>query len=274
MILSGWEQSHDLRDADAGGDGRAGLIDPGGGPGSGFLDAQVPGSHRYTIEVWFLKKDKPGTFQSRFFDPSIPGQYDVRPWEDFRTRMNDPKVAGISRKIEFTTREGVRETERRQIEALIKQERDRVEIQDPKVVDIPPSRREPTRDAGKTRTGHDEKAMILPKRSLTDQDLVGCWVGSAGGREDPMIQFTTGNPLYPDGRHAVFTGLDPVYGNYKINGNRITFKGSRDFGYIKEMEFDGTWDDDVIHARVRESYLYSVKPRKDVVRDFQLIKMK
>src|SRR4051794_25784979 len=92
----------------------------------GSLDARSPGRHRYIIEVWFLKKDKPGTFGSQSFAPSIPGRYDARRWEDFRTGMNDPAVGGVSRRIEFTTREGARETERQQIEALVKRERDRV----------------------------------------------------------------------------------------------------------------------------------------------------
>ena len=90
--------------------------------------------------------------------------------------MNDPDVGGVSRRIEFTTRESVRETERQQIEALFKQERDRVESRDPKSVNIPPMRKEQTRDAGKAKFGHDDKAKISPERKVTDRDLDGSWM--------------------------------------------------------------------------------------------------
>jgi hypothetical protein len=240
----------------------------------GSLDARSPGSHRYTIEVWFMRKDKPGTFKSRFFDPSIPGQYDAPRWEDFRTRMNDPSVGGVSRRVEFTTREGVRETERQQIEALVRQERDRVESRDPKFVGIPPVRREQTRDAGKAEFGHDDKANRSPERTVTDQDLDGSWIVPPGGYRDPMILFATRSKAYPDGRYAVYLGPDPVYGHYKIDGNRITFNGRCDYGYIKEIAFDGTWEDGVINARIRKSLIFTVLPREDEVRSLKLIKIK
>jgi hypothetical protein len=240
----------------------------------GSLDARFPGSHRYTIEVWFMKEDRPGTFKSQFFDPSIPEQYNARQWEDFRTKMNDPKVGGVSRRIEFTTREGVRETERQQIEALVKQERDRVEFQGPKFVGIPPVRREQTKDAGKTKFGYDDKAKKSPERTVTDRDLDGSWIVPSGGYRDPMILFAIRKKAYPDGRYAAYLGYDPVYGHYKINGNRITFNGSCDYGYVKEIAFDGTWEDGVINARIRKSLIFNILPREDEVRDLKLIKMK
>jgi hypothetical protein len=254
----------------------AGLVSstPVAAPAQGSLDARSPGSHRYIIEVWFMKNDKPGTFRWLAFDPSIPGRYDARQGEDVRAGRNDPAVGGVSRRIEFTTREGARETGRQQIEALVKRERDRVESRDPKSADIPPGRGEQARDAGKAGSGHDDRAKKSPGRAVTDRDLDGCWMVPAGGYRDPMILFRTRARPYPDGRYAAYLGHDPVYGRYEIDGNRITFYGRCDYGYVKEIAFEGTWEDGVIHARIRKSLIFNALPRVDETRDIKLIKMR
>jgi hypothetical protein len=102
------------------------------------LDAEFPSVHSYKVEIWFMQSDKLGTFKYRIFDTSISGQYNSRAWEDFRTKMNDPNVRGVSRKIEVVTRAGVPETEREQIMLRIKQEKDRLEFQNLPTVDVKP----------------------------------------------------------------------------------------------------------------------------------------
>jgi len=90
------------------------------------LNAQFPSARPYVIEVWYSKNDKPGTFSAKVYDTSIPGDYNRQAWEAFRTKTNAEGSVWESRKIEFTTRSGIRETERAQIVARIKQEKDKI----------------------------------------------------------------------------------------------------------------------------------------------------
>ena len=107
-------------------------------PQNRTLDAQFPSAHAYIIEVWFSPQNKPATFKARVFDPSIPGDYDRQAWEAYRTKMNAPGSGWVSRRVDFTTRQGNRPTEREQIKERVKQERDKLEFQDIKPVDVKP----------------------------------------------------------------------------------------------------------------------------------------
>ncbi len=155
------------------------------------LDAQFPSDHEYVVAVWFEKKDKAGTFQSRIMDPSIPGNYDRRAWEDAKTKWNDPNGTGVMRIFPVRTWQSMGATEREQVMARIKQERDRIEFQDLPSVDVKPEKKEkpkqePKKDSGKTTFSYNENA----KKSNESGSLVGStW--SIG--EDEQIVF------HPDG---------------------------------------------------------------------------
>jgi hypothetical protein len=137
------------------------------------LDAEFPGDHEYVVAVWFLKKDKASTFHYRIMDPSIPRNYDRRAWEVFKTNFTDPNVGGEVRFLTVKSTQNSRQTERQQVMARVQQERDRIEFQDPKFVDVEPekkekSKQEPKKDSGKTTFSYDDKAKKSVSVDLSD----------------------------------------------------------------------------------------------------------
>ena len=120
-------------------------------PQNRTLDAQFPSAHAYIIEVWFSPQNKPATFKARVFDPSIPGDYDRQAWEAYRTKMNAPGSGWVSRRVDFTSGQGNRPTEREQIMERVKHERDRLEFQDLKTVDVKPHPSEQPKSKAETK---------------------------------------------------------------------------------------------------------------------------
>ncbi|MEJ7637441.1 MAG: hypothetical protein WKF75_05465 [Singulisphaera sp.] len=175
-----------------------------------------------------MRKDRPGTFKSSYYDQSVPGQYDARAWEDFRTEKNDPKVGGLSRKIEFTTRKGVRQTEREQIKRRIDQERTRIESQDPKFVNVPSMRSEQPEDAEKAGEG---KEQIDDNDNSEDPD--------AGGR---LVGTTWVMGSSRGGSYAEF--LDDGIINYMGTGTWVNGE------LIRPDIYTGTWDQDGDSLRI------------------------
>jgi hypothetical protein len=136
------------------------------------LDAQFPSDQEYVVAVWFEKKDKAATFQYRIMDASIPGNYNRQAWENAKLKWNDPDGAGVMRIFPVRTTQSSRQTERQQVMARVQQERDRIEFQDPKFVDVKPEKKkgeittDPVRgstkkDSGKTTFSYDENAKKL-----------------------------------------------------------------------------------------------------------------
>jgi hypothetical protein len=211
-------------------------------PATPSLDAQFPSAHRYIVEVWFSKEDKPGTFRAKVYDPSIGGDYNRQAWEAFRTRMNDPEKGWESRVFEVTTREGVPQTEKDQVMARIRQEFDRIEFQKPKTVDVKPEKpkqepkKEPKKGSGKTTFKYAEKA----KKSADVGDLADTvWAGNPYPdspnvkkgyyfTNEPAEDGNAGRALYrvnswrPDGR------MDTMNGGYSYvqDGRSVIIKTS------------------------------------------------
>jgi len=129
------------------------------------LDAQFPSDHEYVVAVWFEKQDKAGTFKFRIMDTSIPGNYNRQAWQDANTKWNDPNGRGVMRIFPVRTWQSMGATEREQVMARIKQERDRIEFQNLPSVDVKPEgpKKQTKKDSGKTTFEYKEDA----EKSLT-----------------------------------------------------------------------------------------------------------
>jgi methionine-rich copper-binding protein CopC len=183
-------------------------------PENGTLTAEFPSAHSYIIEVSFSEKDKAGTFKAQVFDPSTAGDYDRRKWEDFRTKTNAPGSGEVSRKIEFTTSKGVRETEREQIVARIEREKKLIEKPGLDTVTLPPLPGDKPKgdarkgDASNQKVEYDESA---PKD--VGQKLIGTrWRISQSGtdrdrkwRSVRIMEFKKGDEVI---HYDAFTYLD------------------------------------------------------------------
>lgn len=207
------------------------------------LDARFPSNHQYVVAIWFKKSDKAGTFKSAIMDPSIPGNYDRRSWENSKLAWNDPNNDGAMRIFTVQTSSNSRMTERQQVQARIEQERKRIEFVEPAIVDIEPLRRENSSGGGGTR--YDESAPNLKGTNwsatvTTSGRVVDIGVLSFGESGDMKLgtssyKFTQdGNKIsFEHGSGVMYTGsirggtMEGTARNVKLGGNAWSWSAKR-----------------------------------------------
>ena len=187
------------------------------------LDAQFPSDHDYVVAVWYVKKDKKATFKYAIMDPSIPGNYNRRQWEDAKLAWNDPDKGTVMNIFPVRTSQNARQTERQQVMVRVEQERQRIDFIDKPTVDVKPIWEEKPKAEkkaqGKTTFGYDEKA----KKSTEVGSLTGTlWVNRSG------------TMTYKFGQNNMFLDVDyrdnppaEVYsGKWQQNGNTVRIEQS------------------------------------------------
>ncbi|HTK75685.1 MAG TPA: hypothetical protein VL371_10540 [Gemmataceae bacterium] len=193
-------------------------------PETRSLNAKFPSAHQYVMEVWYSKNDKPATFSAKVYDVSIAGDYNRKAWEDFRTKTNAEGSVWESRKIEFTTRTGVPETEREQIMARFKTEKEQIVMPVLGNVTLPPLQ------VGQPQGGDKKGDASKPKLEFDESAQKGAnlegttWSGKyTNGYRDISDGWPFKIEFLEKGQFkSINRDFDKREGTYIESGNKIT----------------------------------------------------